>query len=39
MFLPVVRMPAAVAIIWRRLYDGDFGIINYQRPVRIRCST
>jgi multiple sugar transport system permease protein len=29
MFLPVVTMPAAAAIIWRWLYNGDFGIINY----------
>jgi multiple sugar transport system permease protein len=29
MFLPVVTMPAAVAIIWRWLYNGDYGLINY----------
>src|SRR5215212_1589572 len=29
MFLPVVTMPAAVAIIWRWLYSGDYGIINF----------
>ncbi|WP_223694922.1 carbohydrate ABC transporter permease [Leifsonia poae] len=28
-FLPVVTMPVAVAIVWRMLYSGDFGIINY----------
>src|SRR4051794_13373930 len=28
-FLPVVTMPVAVAMIWRWLYNGDFGIINY----------
>ncbi|MET0235398.1 MAG: sugar ABC transporter permease [Kibdelosporangium sp.] len=28
MFLPVVTMPAAVAIMWRWLYNGDFGILN-----------
>jgi len=28
-FLPVVTMPAAVAMIWRWLFSGDFGIINY----------
>lgn len=28
MFLPVVTMPAAVAIVWRWLYNGDYGIIN-----------
>ncbi|WNV87549.1 sugar ABC transporter permease [Umezawaea sp. Da 62-37] len=27
-FLPVVTMPAAVAIVWRWLFNGDFGIIN-----------
>ncbi len=28
-FLPVVTTPVAVAMIWRWLYNGDFGIINY----------
>jgi multiple sugar transport system permease protein len=28
MFLPVVTMPAAVAIVWRWLYNGDFGLVN-----------
>jgi multiple sugar transport system permease protein len=28
-FLPVVTMPVAVAMIWRWLYNGDFGLINY----------
>lgn len=28
-FLPVVTMPAAVAMLWRWMYDGDNGIINY----------
>ncbi len=28
LFLPVVTMPAAVAIVWRWLYNGDFGLIN-----------
>ncbi|WP_030900800.1 carbohydrate ABC transporter permease [Streptomyces sp. NRRL F-5126] len=27
-FLPVVTMPAAVAVVWRWLYNGDVGIIN-----------
>lgn len=27
-FLPVVTMPAAIAVIWRWLYNGDFGLIN-----------
>lgn len=28
-FLPVVATPAAVAMIWRWLFNGDYGIINY----------
>ncbi len=28
-FLPVVTMPAAVAIVWKWLYNADFGLINY----------
>ncbi len=28
-FLPVVTMPAAVAMVWRWLYNGDYGLINY----------
>ncbi|HTJ67121.1 MAG TPA: sugar ABC transporter permease [Actinospica sp.] len=28
LFLPVVTMPAAVAIVWRWLYNGDYGLIN-----------
>lgn len=28
MFLPVVTMPAAVAIVWRWLYNGNYGLIN-----------
>lgn len=27
-FLPVVTMPAAVAVVWRWLYNGDIGIVN-----------
>lgn len=27
-FLPVITMPVAVAIVWRMLYSGDFGLIN-----------
>ncbi len=27
-FLPVVTMPAAVAMVWRMLYNGDYGILN-----------
>ncbi|HWB36675.1 MAG TPA: sugar ABC transporter permease [Rugosimonospora sp.] len=28
-FLPVVTTPVAVAMIWRWLYNGDYGIVNY----------
>jgi multiple sugar transport system permease protein len=28
-FIPVVTMPAAVSIVWKWLYNGDFGLINY----------
>jgi len=28
-FLPVITMPAAVGIVWRWLYNSDFGLINY----------
>jgi len=28
-FLPVVTMPAAVAIVWKWLYNADYGLINY----------
>lgn len=28
-FLPVVTMPVAIAMVWRWLYNGDFGLINY----------
>ncbi len=28
-FLPVVTTPVAVAMIWRWLYNGDFGLVNY----------
>ena len=28
-FLPVVSMPAAVGMVWRWLYNGDYGLINY----------
>lgn len=27
-FLPVVTMPAAIALVWRLMYNGDYGIIN-----------
>lgn len=28
-FLPVVTMPVAVAMLWRWIYDGDFGLLNF----------
>ncbi|WP_025159323.1 carbohydrate ABC transporter permease [Leifsonia aquatica] len=28
-FLPYVAMPAAVAMVWRIIFNGDFGVINY----------
>lgn len=28
-YLPVVTMPAAIAMVWRWLYHAEFGIINY----------
>lgn len=28
-FLPYVTMPAATAMVWKWLYNGDYGIINY----------
>lgn len=28
-FLPVVTLPAAVALVWKLLYNGDYGIINW----------
>jgi multiple sugar transport system permease protein len=28
-FLPAVTMPAAIALVWKWLYNGDFGLINY----------
>ncbi|TDT74704.1 multiple sugar transport system permease protein [Arthrobacter sp. AG258] len=27
-FLPVVTMPVAIAMIWKLLYNGDYGLIN-----------
>ena len=27
-FLPYVAMPAAIALVWRIIYNGDFGILN-----------
>jgi multiple sugar transport system permease protein len=28
-FLPVVTLPAAIGILWRWVYAGDYGIVNY----------
>ncbi len=28
-FLPIVTMPVAVAMVWRWLYNGEYGLINY----------
>ncbi|WP_261381233.1 carbohydrate ABC transporter permease [Paenibacillus cremeus] len=28
-FLPVVTMPAAIAMVWKWLYSADYGLINY----------
>lgn len=28
-FLPVVTLPAAIGLIWRLLYNGDYGLINW----------
>jgi multiple sugar transport system permease protein len=28
MFLPVVTMPVAVSLVWKWLYNGDYGIVN-----------
>ena len=28
-FLPVVTLPASIALVWKLLYNGDFGIVNW----------
>lgn len=28
-FLPAVTMPAAVAMVWKWLYNGDYGLLNF----------
>ncbi|HEU4807363.1 MAG TPA: sugar ABC transporter permease, partial [Homoserinimonas sp.] len=28
-FLPFISLPVAVSLIWKAMYNGDFGIINY----------
>lgn len=32
-FLPMVAAPAAVAMVWRWLYNSEFGLLNYIRGV------
>jgi multiple sugar transport system permease protein len=28
-FLPYVAMPAAIALVWRLIFNGDFGVLNW----------
>lgn len=28
-FMPYVAMPAAISIVWKMIYNGDFGVLNY----------
>ncbi|MBM7786982.1 carbohydrate ABC transporter permease [Tenggerimyces flavus] len=28
-FLPVVTVPAAIAMVWKLMFNGEFGVINY----------
>jgi multiple sugar transport system permease protein len=28
-FLPYIAMPAAIALVWRIIFNGDFGIVNW----------
>lgn len=28
-FLPYVAMPAAISMVWRVIFNGDFGVLNY----------
>ena len=28
-FMPYIAMPTAVALVWRMIYNGDFGILNW----------
>jgi multiple sugar transport system permease protein len=32
-FLPYVAMPTAIALVWRIIFNGDFGILNYALSV------
>lgn len=27
-FIPVVTMPAAIALVWRMIFNGDYGVLN-----------
>lgn len=36
MFLPMVAAPAAIAMVWRWLYNADFGLINNALGLNIR---
>lgn len=28
-FMPYIAMPAAIAMVWRMIFNGDFGVLNY----------
>lgn len=28
-FLPYIAMPVAISLVWRMMFNGDFGVINY----------
>ncbi|MDO5729767.1 MAG: sugar ABC transporter permease [Actinomycetaceae bacterium] len=28
-FMPYLAMPTAIALVWRLIYNGDFGVLNY----------
>ncbi len=28
-FLPYIAMPVAISLVWRAMFNGDFGVINY----------
>ena len=34
-FLPMVAAPAAIAMVWRWLYNSEFGLLNHIFPARI----
>lgn len=35
-FLPMVAAPAAIAMVWRWLYNSDFGLINNVFPIQVK---